>query len=234
MRFSIITTCKGRLDHLKKTFPCMIFQRGVTDFEVIIVDYGDPDQCWRWILEESKRSDFHQLKIVRVLDKTDLWNPGRARNIGFRHSIGRYILFIDADIIMGFRVLERIEKLMKPEVGILRRDIFNRDNSGLVGTFVIRRNLFERVRGYNELGIGWCCEDVDLYQRLDKISKFLPIPNNIELTEIHHESHLRRKYSIIQDLNQSKNHYLGKIFRDSKHCVNPKGFGLGKVKVLSL
>ncbi len=38
-KFSIITTCKGRLEHLKQTLPAMLAQK---DSEVIVVDYSCP------------------------------------------------------------------------------------------------------------------------------------------------------------------------------------------------
>ena len=38
-QFSIITTCKGRLDHLKQTLPAMLAQ---ADAEVIVVDFSCP------------------------------------------------------------------------------------------------------------------------------------------------------------------------------------------------
>ena len=41
-RASIITTCKGRLHHLRRTLPCMLAQGCDFAYEVVVVDFGCP------------------------------------------------------------------------------------------------------------------------------------------------------------------------------------------------
>ena len=58
--FSIVTTCKGRLEHLKQSLPRMAAQAGA---EVIVVDYDCPDGAGAWVAE-----NFPAVRVVRVAD----------------------------------------------------------------------------------------------------------------------------------------------------------------------
>ena len=68
-----VTTCKGRLDHLKQTLPLMA---AVEDARCVVVDYGCPQGSGRWVQEH-----FPQVQVEFVTDD-DEFCLARARNIG--------------------------------------------------------------------------------------------------------------------------------------------------------
>lgn len=75
---SIITTCKGRLEHLRQTLPKMLAQQYSSRFEVIVVDYDCPDETYRWCVELKDR----RLIGARVLTDAENFNLSRANKRG--------------------------------------------------------------------------------------------------------------------------------------------------------
>ena len=57
-KFSIVTTCKGRLAHLKQSLPAMLAQDGA---EVVVVDYCCPERAGDWV-----ESAFPSVQVVRA------------------------------------------------------------------------------------------------------------------------------------------------------------------------
>ena len=47
---SVITTCKGRMHHLEEALPTWLAQEG-GNYEIIVVDYGDPDKSADYVEE---------------------------------------------------------------------------------------------------------------------------------------------------------------------------------------
>jgi glycosyltransferase involved in cell wall biosynthesis len=152
-RLSLVTTCKGRLHHLKQTLPLMV---AMPDVEVIVVDYGCPQGAAAWVRETHPK--------VKVIEVTD--DPGfhlsRARNIGGREATAPWILFIDVDVLIDntfslwFREHARYGSYYLPEP--LDLEAF--------GTVLCSKTSFDLVDGYDEAFRGWGGEDWDLYYRL--------------------------------------------------------------------
>ena len=71
--FSIVTTCMGRLDDLKRTLPRMVSQK---DTEVIVVDYNCPQRTGDFV-----RQNHPDAKVVSERNETQ-FNLARARNLG--------------------------------------------------------------------------------------------------------------------------------------------------------
>ncbi len=91
-RFSIITTCKGRLDHLKQTLPAMLTQKNA---EVIVVDFSCPDGTAAYV-----RQHYRAVKVVEVQNKNYFYN-GEARNRGAERATGEQLIFCDADTVLA-------------------------------------------------------------------------------------------------------------------------------------
>ncbi len=87
-RFSIVTTCKGRLEHLRQSLP--IFSRRAA--EVVVVDYDCPQKTRDFVA-----SDFPGGKVVRSMTpRCSTWRgraiSGRLRRAanGSRSSMPTY------------------------------------------------------------------------------------------------------------------------------------------------
>lgn len=158
---SIVVTCKGRLHHLRKTLPLMLDQSVPFDFEIVVVDYGCPQETYRWCLE----LDHHRLLVVRVQDNVEEFNRSRARNCGANRTNGQVLAFVDADIRLQ---KDWLRTVVDPILADGRRFMtVSRLRHGwdCGGTWAVSRNLFHEVRGYDEQLTGWGGEDSDIYAR---------------------------------------------------------------------
>lgn len=139
------------------------------DVELIVVDNSSPDRT----------REIAGAKGAKVL----VQGPERCaqRNRGWREATGDYVMFVDADMIVPAETIREIieysnnrmiECLWIPEVragkGLrIKARNFERsfyDGTCIDGLRVIRRDLLEKVGGYDESLVA--CEDWDLDRRL--------------------------------------------------------------------
>jgi glycosyltransferase involved in cell wall biosynthesis len=236
--FSIISICKGRLSHLKQTLPAMLYQFNKqmqfrTDYEVIVVDYGCPDNSFSHVTKVACSRKDLSIKSIRVKDKTEKWNPGRCRNIGANQATGDWLFFIDADMILQPNVLLNVEKIIQDKNPVcIHKNIY----SGVGdknGTCLIHAKEFHEINGYNEKGIGWCYEDVDIYNRLDHYNRTVLYDENIiRITPIRHGWDLRSRFNDIKDIKQNIDTYYPSMCKEQEY-VNPKGYGQGKLQIFT-
>ena len=166
--FSIITTCKGRLEHLKQTLPRMLEQGAA---EVIVVDYSCPDGTAAWVAKHHP-----DVKVVSVEGEKGFSN-WKARNEGAAVATGDLLLFCDADTILAPKAAQKIAKVLPPKAyGFFKRgpdtERFNKKklrigSNQLRGFHAIPAAAFRRLGGYDEVLRGWGAGgDTDLEQRL--------------------------------------------------------------------
>ena len=165
--FSIITACKGRLDHLKRSLPKMLAQKNA---EVIVVDYSCPEGTADFVERE-----FPQAKVIRVEGEKGFSN-WRARNLGAAAASGAMLIFCDADTILADGAAEKLAKSMPAKsFGFFTRhatEKFNRSGSRLAknqmrGFHVIPAGAFKALEGYDEVAGGYAAGgDTDLEERL--------------------------------------------------------------------
>ena len=106
MRFSIIVPVYKTEKYLKQCVDSVLNQ-SFTDFELILIDDGSPDNC-------GKICDSYAVKDKRVRTVHKL-NSGVAdtRNIGMREAKGEFLCFLDSDDYwIDNQVLLRIDKIL--------------------------------------------------------------------------------------------------------------------------
>jgi glycosyltransferase involved in cell wall biosynthesis len=165
--FSIITTCKGRLEHLKQTLPRMLDQGAA---EVVVVDYSCPEGTGDWV-----RENFPAVRVVDVKGEQGFSN-WRARTAGSAAATGNLLLFCDADTILGPEAGESIARELPPKTyGFFKRNATARFNKAglrlgsnqLRGFHAIPAPAFRRLGGYDDVLRGWGAGgDTDLEERL--------------------------------------------------------------------
>lgn len=156
------------------------------DHEVIISDYGSEDTA-------SIADSASRISARHVIVETDgEWSRSRALNAGVRASRGEIILATDADMLFSPRSLSRVvEQIHRhpQEVVILqcrdlpvgyshevvRREGMDWDHFasigqirprwGMGGLVAVRREIWERLRGWDERMHTYGGEDVDLAKR---------------------------------------------------------------------
>ena len=83
-----------------------ILAQTFTDFELILVDDGSPDQCGE-ICDNAKEQD----KRIRVIHKKN-GGLSDARNVGIDVAKGDYLLFIDSDDFVAPNMVEKLYKAL--------------------------------------------------------------------------------------------------------------------------
>ena len=166
-KFSIVTTCMGRLDHLKRTLPRLLEQ---PDTEVIVVDYSCPQGTAVYVAEH-----FPNAKVVKVEGK-EAFSNWRARNAGAAAASGRLLIFSDADTLLKPDALQWIGAHFEPRTfGHFDRVGTSRFNTTklrlgfnqLRGFHVLPLAVFRRFGGYDEVLEGYAAgADTDLEARM--------------------------------------------------------------------
>jgi glycosyltransferase involved in cell wall biosynthesis len=168
--FSIITTCKGRLDHLKQSLPTMVGQ-GAKD--VIVVDFSCPQGSGGFV-----SANFPSVRLVPVEGQKHFSN-WKARNAGASAAGGDVLVFVDADTLLAERAIERLsESLPENAYGFFDQKTsrsFNRAGPRLAanqlkGFHAVPAEAFRRLGGYDEVLEGYAAgADTDLEDRLGMI-----------------------------------------------------------------
>ncbi len=153
-KYSIVTTCKGRLLNLKRTLPEFLKQENA---EVIVVDYDCPDGTPAYVAQ------FHpDAKVVSVVNKP-MFNAAHARNLGAAQAEGEFLIFLDADVVIAEHFVTYINhRINNKSFALFGPPAQN----SLRGSCVVSRREFESIGGYDELLGGYDGEDLDLYMRL--------------------------------------------------------------------
>jgi glycosyltransferase involved in cell wall biosynthesis len=181
MFISLITTCKGRLGHLKQSLPAFV-QSGAE--QIIVVDYSCPDNTQDWV-----RENFPKVTIVAVTDRP-YFNPSDARNSGAKFARGDYLLFVDADVLISHCFVQRLPA-SPPK---LIRFVTQPNRKGIAGSCLVQTAAFDEVGGYDTLlGERYGYEDFDLYRRLDA-AEGMVVDMTGDITVLDHDDRLRTNY----------------------------------------
>ena len=197
--FSVIIPTYNRGEKLKRALESVIKQT-YSDYEIIVCDDGSNDNTKEIIADYSS---FDNLKYIW----NENWGgPARPRNIGIKNAKGTWICFLDSDDWWYPNKLEVVTQyLSKADVmyhdvdvykkgeGIKKRriksrqlkspiirDLMTRNNHLYNSTFVVRKEIIEKVGGLSEDKLLISVEDLDLWIRISKITeKFVHIHKTI-------------------------------------------------------
>jgi len=215
---SIITTCKGRLHHLRQSIIRFLSQKTEHPYEIIVVDYGDQDNCAEWVNK-------HQPSIVRAVKvegkETKVFQPSHARNIGGVIADGKVLAFIDADVLVSPLFYENvIQPVVNGAYDLMTCD----DQHEVIGSCVVSAAAYHAVRGYGEDLLDWGYQDHDFYNRVRKAgfrsneysSIYASALENSTVERVANYAHHRIGYT--SERNK-------KIAQRRSHEVNPDGYG---------
>jgi glycosyltransferase involved in cell wall biosynthesis len=175
--FSIILPTFNRAKLIARAIKSIVAQT-FTNWEVIIVDDGSRDDTFEIIRPFALQDERIRYHYAR--------NRGlaMARNIGIQMSRGTYITFLDSDDEYLSEHLQiraeyfsdhpRVELLhgrvevIGPEMVADKHDPSKQipiSDCVIGGTFVIRRDLMERLQGFHDVPYG---DDADFFARAEK------------------------------------------------------------------
>ncbi|HEX7775909.1 MAG TPA: glycosyltransferase family A protein [Parvibaculum sp.] len=206
-----ITTCMGRLEHLKQTLPRTVAQPGVS---VVVVDYSCPDGAGDWV-----EANFPQVRVVRVEGET-LFSRSRARNLGAAATDAPWLAFLDADVLIDPGFFDAVRPLLRPG------RFYSPHPAALqtYGALIVERSAVVAAGGDDETFVGWGSEDIDVLEALRfEGLKAAQFPGGL-LGEIPHSNELRTAVQSHQDLwfqGQINSVYRG-IKSDFRRLLNRK------------
>jgi glycosyltransferase involved in cell wall biosynthesis len=196
-----ITTCMGRLAHLRETLGQATAQR---DASCVVVDYSCPERCGEWV----ERS-YPQVRVVRPVGETR-FQVAAARNLGAQAADAPWLCFFDADIVVDPFFAEAVRPMLQPGCYY----VVNPWTKGLTGMMVCSRADFDRAGGYDEVIQGWGCEDTDLYVRMGLLGvKQRAFPAHL-VRQLSHGDDVRVQFYDVKDMHLS--HTINQLYMRAK------------------
>ncbi len=202
MKFSIITTCKNRLAHLRRSLPGFLAQ---PDAEVIVVDFDCPAGT-----ADVVEAEFPAARVVRVTNKP-IWNASEARNAGAAAATGEFLFFIDADIILAPGITQKITTIDGNKYGEFI------GSNDVRGTCIVPADAFRAINGYDEVMLGSAAEDLDLYGRLRFYGLAREVMDKDFITEVIRHSTLERVQFV--DVGRKLGFARGQLYRETKNML---------------
>jgi glycosyltransferase involved in cell wall biosynthesis len=154
---AIVTTCKGRLSHLKVTLPTWVPQAGC---RIVVVDYDCPDGTAAWIAER-----YPEVKVVPVRD-APRFNASHARNLGAAAAAAEWLVFVDADQQLSRNFVAHLSSRMVSGCFLRPARPTVQGPVRLYHPIVCASTAFAAIGGYDDAIRGWGMEDADLLLRL--------------------------------------------------------------------
>jgi glycosyltransferase involved in cell wall biosynthesis len=170
LELSIVVPCYNSAATLGAQFEALARQRVRGEWEIVVVDDGSTDDTVAVIDQWRSR-----LPLVLVSNPTGPSSPARARNLGVQSSRGEFVLFCDADDVVGVGWAEAMQHALEEHDFVSARieeDRLNdaaalyargRHPEGLLywpggaflpyagsGTLGVRRALHDAVHGFDE------------------------------------------------------------------------------------
>jgi glycosyltransferase involved in cell wall biosynthesis len=191
-----ITSCLGAINN--QTYK---------QYEVIVVDQESIDNT----AKIAKKFGAHVIKVP----KPKFYSPPSAsRNIGAKYARGAYLYHLDSDMQMHVGLLREIIDIFAENVKVgalivheddetkgffsncksLERQCY-RGNDSIDSARVVRKEVFEKVKGYDEsISSG---EDFDIHERYKKITKIMYCKQTVvhDLTNLTFIKMIKKKYS---------------------------------------
>jgi glycosyltransferase involved in cell wall biosynthesis len=195
----------GRLDFLHQSLPLMLAQ---PDSTCIVVDYSCPQRCGEWVKREHPAA-----RVVSVPGKRE-FNFSQARNAGAQAAEAPWLCFVDVDILLHADFSARIVPDLRP--GHAYQAVASPARGMTCGPFLILRDDFSRLGGYDEAIKGWGYEDNDIQSRIADLGLMrMGYPREL-FDEIVHMDELRTENTEEKDKNLSQpiNLCYSKIKRD--------------------
>lgn len=195
VRISVIMTCKGRWDVLKRTLPIWFKQ---SPDQIVVVDYNCPERTSARLEAavlgknpDIDLSDYRdRLDVLRLSDNDvgQYFNLSKARNAGAMLSRHPYLLFVDADVTPTSGAISQIRRqLSQPgrRIDLIVSDPRTCDISFMDKPprklftcdfwrhrqCLMTHALFREVGGYQARHDGYGGESYDIYIRVAEHAK---------------------------------------------------------------
>jgi glycosyltransferase involved in cell wall biosynthesis len=169
------------------------------ELPLIIVDYGCPDNTAEEAKKYMESRHFVDYNILKVHNVENTFNLNHARNIGFKHSTAKYVLFLPCDAFltssrfMHFEYDAIVHNICKPTLY----------GSDIAGTIFVNRWVVSRLGGFNEfrdIPSGWGYDSEEFIHRVILLSQVISVrlrhidESSPDVSTITHEDELRVRF----------------------------------------
>jgi predicted glycosyltransferase involved in capsule biosynthesis len=152
---TVVIVSMNRTDHLLANLKHMDTIDEIRN--VIVVDWNSIPKIS--INQTIKNTN---IKIYRVSNENSWWLT-KSYNLGFELANSKFVLKLDADALLDQKKLEEI-KYLDYDLAFLSSDKENKKID--MGNFVIKKEIFMHVNGFNEFIWGWGYDEIDLFRRI--------------------------------------------------------------------
>lgn len=167
MKVSYCSTCKGRLNQLKKTLLPNLEALRLLDAEWIIVDYFCPDNTAEELMkvrEVRQLMSDGKLRLFKFEKDIPFFMPF-AKNLSHSKARGDYLFNLDIDNFIGNSYSQIIS--LKPNKSFMvAPSLVNRVSDGSGGRIAVPRSIFHQMGGYDLDLDSMGYDDINFQERL--------------------------------------------------------------------
>lgn len=187
---SFCTTIKNRIHHLSRTLPINLkvlkrwsLKNNLT-IEYLILDYDSTDGLKEWLPDFWQEEDYN-FSFIRLENKP-VYEDQIAKNIIHKAAQGNYLMNLDADNFLDELYLDKFYSLVLEGYDFISHSKYvEKDLGDLVGSFKIayfsfghpdvgariamKKEVFEKLGGYDEDLKGWGYTDGDIIARANEM-----------------------------------------------------------------
>lgn len=173
-KLAIVTTCMGRLDHLKMSSEILMKDERVgKEIMWVLVDYACPQNSGEWVTEaygdrvEVLRIDEAPIQPGEPERLGSIFNKPLALNSGAMTAIGEgaeYLAFMDADTLVTEAFLDYVLGAMSLDNYLIIQPYMEKKD--LTGFLCLNHRHFLRAGGYDPAFKGWGAEDLEMRLKL--------------------------------------------------------------------
>lgn len=205
--FSLVIPYHNDFDSIGRLIQSIVVSKRAPLYEIIIVDDGSERKLTADSLQLSAKK-YHSLKrMVNIIHLLRNKGPAAARNRGASQAKGKFVVFLDSDVVLfpdtlanlakiytddpdivavtGVWVKEQRTKAFFPNFKALRDWSYwinERDKSGYYFLFStriasIKKTVFARLGGFDETYPGALVEDIELTYRIARRYAIIFAPN---------------------------------------------------------
>jgi hypothetical protein len=221
----------GRLHHLKETLPENLADNdGAVEF--VVLDYNSDDGLEAWMQAEMA-SHVASGKVAYFRERNaKFFNPRHAKNIAHLLATGDILVNLDADNFTGPGYARKISEIfLQPGVYVRASRERPQRQTGIDGRLAFRREDFLKLRGYDEVCLGYGGDDPDISNRancmgLERVSLVWPGER-----VIHHsnDERVKRFENTEQPHVSGKKNEAVRLSFKKGYIINPSGYGNGIV-----
>jgi len=187
-KISFCTVCMNRLHYLKQTLPKNIEDNlGYGYVEFVVLNYNSEDELDEWI--KMKMHKYIDSGILNYFSTSDskVFQMSHSKNVVARCATGEIICNIDADNFTGEAFAEYINEEFNKDENIFVTTDNSNSLSDCFGRICVKKQHFQKCRGYDEKMQQYGFEDIDFKNRLEFLNlKKKLIDNKKYLSAIQH------------------------------------------------